>query len=124
MMQLNDQICVLLLQTYFHYVGEKLNEAASLLYKNIYIYIEKTEICEIVRDNREFPSDFLGLNELGADQTLQAIMDGFTKLITDAGLDWTTTCSECTDGAAVCTTVQNQLIVALQQQHLLSLMHT
>ncbi|KAK6294290.1 hypothetical protein J4Q44_G00351200, partial [Coregonus suidteri] len=56
-----------------------------------------------LRSNGEFTSDFIGLIELGADRTAQAITDGLVRLFQDTGLDdWTTKLvAVCTDGAAV-----------------------
>lgn len=56
-----------------------------------------------VSNNGEFTFEFLGLIELGADQSAQAITNGLVKLFHDAGLDdWMTKLvAVCTDGAAV-----------------------
>ena len=40
-----------------------------------------------VSSNGEFTSDFIGLIELGADRTAQAIIDGLVRLFQDTGLD-------------------------------------
>ncbi len=56
-----------------------------------------------VSNNGEFISDFLGLIELGVDQTAQALTDGIVKLFRDAGFDdrGRKLVTVCTDGAAV-----------------------
>ncbi|TNN75622.1 hypothetical protein EYF80_014172 [Liparis tanakae] len=56
-----------------------------------------------VSNNGEYASDFLGLIELGADRTAQAITDGLVRLFQDTGLDdWANKLvAVCTDGAAV-----------------------
>lgn len=53
--------------------------------------------------NGEFTSDFVGLIELGADRTAQAITNGRVGLFQETGLDdWTTKLvAVCTDGPAV-----------------------
>ncbi|CAK6980187.1 hypothetical protein AMEX_G21 [Scomber scombrus] len=54
-----------------------------------------------VSSNGKFTSDFLGVIELGADRTAQAITDGLVRLFQDTGLDdWITKLvAVCTDGA-------------------------
>lgn len=69
-----------------------------------------------VSSNGEISSDFLGLIELGADRTAQAITDGLVKLFRDAGLnDWTTKLvAVCSDGAAVNVGVYNGVVPKLK----------
>ncbi|KAG9280288.1 hypothetical protein AMEX_G21 [Astyanax mexicanus] len=69
-----------------------------------------------VSTNGEFSSDFLGLVELGADRTAQAITDGLVKLFQDACLDdWRTKLvAVCTDGAAVNVGVYNGVVPKLK----------
>ncbi|KAM7396176.1 hypothetical protein PAMP_019237 [Pampus punctatissimus] len=70
-----------------------------------------------VSSNREFTSDFLGLIELGADRTAQAITDRLVRLFQDTGLDdWATKLvAVCTDGAAVNVGIYNSVVPKLRQ---------
>ncbi|CAL8373520.1 unnamed protein product [Arctogadus glacialis] len=70
-----------------------------------------------VSSNGEFSSDFVGLIELGADRTAQAITDGLVRLFQDTGLDdWTTKLvAVCSDGAAVNFGVYNGVVPKLQR---------
>lgn len=70
-----------------------------------------------VSNNGEFTSDFLGLIELGADRTAQAITDGLVRLFQDTGLDdWATKLvAVCTDGAAVNVGIYNGVVPKLRQ---------
>ena len=64
--------------------------------------------------NGEFTSDFIGLIELGADRTAQAITD---RPFQDTGLDdWTKKLvAVCTDGAAVNVGIYNGVLPQLRQ---------
>ncbi|CAM4610200.1 unnamed protein product [Leuciscus chuanchicus] len=70
-----------------------------------------------VSSNGEFTSDFIGLIELGADRTAQAITDGLVRLFQDIGLDdWTTKLvAVCTDGAAVNVGMYNGVVPKLRR---------
>ncbi|XP_062389624.1 uncharacterized protein LOC134078010 [Sardina pilchardus] len=70
-----------------------------------------------VSSNGEFSSDFIGLIELGADRTAQAITNGLARLFQDTGLDdWTTKLvAVCTDGAAVNVGIYNGVVPKLRQ---------
>ena len=67
--------------------------------------------------NGEFTSDFIGLIELGADRTAQAITDGLVRLFHDTGLDdWTKKLvAVCTDGAAVNVGIYNGVLPKLRR---------
>jgi len=69
-----------------------------------------------VSNNGEFTSDFVGLIELGADRTEQAITDGLVRLFQDTGIDdWTTELvAVCTDGAAVNVGMYNAVVPKLR----------
>lgn len=69
-----------------------------------------------VCNNREFTSDFLGLAELGAELTTQAITNEFVKHFHDAGLeDWMTNfVTLCTDRAAVNSGMYNSILPKLE----------
>lgn len=62
-------------------------------------------------------TDFLGLIELGAHRTAQAITDGLVRLFQDTGLDdWTTKLvAVCTDRAAVNVGIYNGVVPKLRQ---------
>lgn len=70
-----------------------------------------------VSSNGEFNSDFIGLIELGADRTAQAITDRLVRLFQDTGLDdWTTKLvAVCTDGAAVNVGMYNGVVPKLRR---------
>ncbi|XP_077354948.1 zinc finger protein 862-like [Festucalex cinctus] len=70
-----------------------------------------------VSTDGDFSSDFLGLIELGADRTAQAITNGLVKLFQDAGLDdWRgKLVAVCTDGAAVNVGAYNGVVPKLKQ---------
>ena len=70
-----------------------------------------------VSSNGEISSDFVGLIELGADRTAQAITDGLVRLFQDKGLDdWTTKLvAVCSDGATVNVGVYNGVVPKLRR---------
>lgn len=70
-----------------------------------------------VSSHGEYSSDFLGLIELGADGTAQAITDGLVKLFLDVGLDdWREKLvALCTDGAAVNVGTYNGVVPKLRE---------
>ena len=92
----------------------------SLLKLNTHIPCPiEQEIVYMVSVSRkgEFTLDFLGLIELSADRTVQAITNGLVRLFQDTGLDdWTTkSVAVNTDGAAVNVGVYNGVLPKLRQ---------
>ncbi|TNN51963.1 hypothetical protein EYF80_037870 [Liparis tanakae] len=101
--------------------GELRAKLQSVEFWGLLFDIAKTEqeIVYIVSvsNNGEFASDFLGLIELGADRTAQAITDGLVRHFQGTGLDdWTTKLvALCTDGAAVNVGMYNGVVPKLRQ---------